>query len=461
MSLTKVTYSMIEGTPINVKDFGAVGDGTTDDTAAIQAALDAWKIGGYDLIFSSGSTFKVTSTLLVDFSTTNTQPKSIHGYGSVINGSTIASGDVFKITVTGSLTLVRNLIIAGLQITGNSSVVGSALVLQGPLAGDSYLYNCKIRDCTLGGYTGLSLLGNFFESSIENNTIGGSASGYAINIDTSGGSGSGSGGVISSLTLYQNMTRGGINGVYISATSNDVNIIGGTYLLAEEYGIRNDNAQGGYILGAHVEANWVSNPVTTSGQAGIYAVISGTYAIKNVFSNCSNGQTHSARVFVSASGCAILDSGVQFFGNEQFYIWGLAGSSAILNGSASYTTPGTIAISINNGLRNLIPIVSKNVSRLSNPASVTPSIAASAYHILLTVTTTINAPSFTSNYGDELTFSFEQAGAGGGTVTWDAVYFEGSFIPTAAFSTISTITFRYLNTSSSSAKWVVVSTGTT
>lgn len=40
MSLTKATYSMIEGAPVNVLDFGAVGDGATDDTAAIQAAID-------------------------------------------------------------------------------------------------------------------------------------------------------------------------------------------------------------------------------------------------------------------------------------------------------------------------------------------------------------------------------------------------------------------------------------
>jgi hypothetical protein len=39
MSLTKVRNQMIEGAAVNVLDFGAVGDGVTDDTAAIQAAI--------------------------------------------------------------------------------------------------------------------------------------------------------------------------------------------------------------------------------------------------------------------------------------------------------------------------------------------------------------------------------------------------------------------------------------
>lgn len=40
MSLTKVSYSMIQGTPVNVLDYGADPTGATDSTAALQAAFD-------------------------------------------------------------------------------------------------------------------------------------------------------------------------------------------------------------------------------------------------------------------------------------------------------------------------------------------------------------------------------------------------------------------------------------
>lgn len=40
MALTKVSNSMIEGAIVNAVDFGAVGDGIADDTAAIQAAIN-------------------------------------------------------------------------------------------------------------------------------------------------------------------------------------------------------------------------------------------------------------------------------------------------------------------------------------------------------------------------------------------------------------------------------------
>lgn len=53
MALTKATNSMISGAYINVLDFGATGDGTTDDTVAIQSALDSATSGGV-VYFPSG-----------------------------------------------------------------------------------------------------------------------------------------------------------------------------------------------------------------------------------------------------------------------------------------------------------------------------------------------------------------------------------------------------------------------
>lgn len=76
MSLTKVTYSMITGAPVSVLDYGAVGDGTADDTAAIQAALNS---AAPAVVFPAGYTYLVNGGLLV---TTNGQ--NISAYGATI-----------------------------------------------------------------------------------------------------------------------------------------------------------------------------------------------------------------------------------------------------------------------------------------------------------------------------------------------------------------------------------------
>jgi hypothetical protein len=52
---------------VSVKDFGAVGDGVADDTAAFQAAVSAAAVSGFDIFIPSGNTFLVsTQTLLND-----------------------------------------------------------------------------------------------------------------------------------------------------------------------------------------------------------------------------------------------------------------------------------------------------------------------------------------------------------------------------------------------------------
>ena len=60
MTLTKATYSMIDGAIVNVLDYGAVGDGVSDDTAAIKAALAV----GLPVKFPKGN-YKITETIVL------------------------------------------------------------------------------------------------------------------------------------------------------------------------------------------------------------------------------------------------------------------------------------------------------------------------------------------------------------------------------------------------------------
>jgi hypothetical protein len=54
MSLTKVSYSMIDGAFINALDYGAIGDGIANNTTAIQAAIDAAAVEGKSVYVPAG-----------------------------------------------------------------------------------------------------------------------------------------------------------------------------------------------------------------------------------------------------------------------------------------------------------------------------------------------------------------------------------------------------------------------
>lgn len=100
MSLTKATYSMINGAPINVLDFGAVGDGTTDDTNAIQDALTyvATKssVSNGGTVFVPSGRYLIKKPLAIALGTTIQGERS----GLVGLGSNPSSGTVFIVSAT-------------------------------------------------------------------------------------------------------------------------------------------------------------------------------------------------------------------------------------------------------------------------------------------------------------------------------------------------------------------------
>lgn len=140
MSLTKATYSMIQSAPLDVKNYGAVGDGTTDDTAAIQAALNAAQ--GLQVYIPKG-TYKITSQL--------NAPTTCRIYGDnrdtsilqYVGSTTITNGAMLKFANKSAIA-VQNL---GFRCT-NAVLANNTIML--------HLEDCvyfNVTDLSFGGGT--------------------------------------------------------------------------------------------------------------------------------------------------------------------------------------------------------------------------------------------------------------------------------------------------------------------
>ena len=119
---------------VSAKDFGAVGDGATDDTAAIQAALSTTaKV----VQLGQGSTYLVTAALASSVS-----DRVIVGDGSTIttNGSILAANAV--LTLSGARSKALNLRLTGIAGT----TLCSAIQLT---SGDS----CEVSGCHISDFT--------------------------------------------------------------------------------------------------------------------------------------------------------------------------------------------------------------------------------------------------------------------------------------------------------------------
>lgn len=139
MPLTKVTYSMISGDVVNVLDYGAVGDGVTDDSAAINAAL-TYANTARKSVFAPAGTYLIKST--IDVSITTLIGEGSWNEVATTGGKTqFLAGTVDMIMLkVGSLGRVENIAVQGNDIA-NIGIQCS----QGPRIDlkDIEIYRCR------------------------------------------------------------------------------------------------------------------------------------------------------------------------------------------------------------------------------------------------------------------------------------------------------------------------------
>lgn len=299
MSLTKVTYSMIAGAPVNVLDYGADPTGAADSTAAIQTAIDTGQT-----VWIPAGTYSVTSL--------NLKGKYPNIVGDGINETIIkARGAVARLidAYESSDVQVSPLLISNLTIDGDNVVTDSAISMR-------YRHQSKIDTCL-----------------IKNVTASNASGIYAIDSWLN---------VFSNCRVsncYNGMTWAGSNH---RSTANSCSFTGCT-----NAGINCDS------VGTALDGNnaLVFNNCDVEFASGLGAYLNVSSA---AFYGCYMGENLNGSTFFVVSGNILVDSGVVFFGHTDasYAVTGSGGRVLFNKCKVNGQTFGSISYLMSGGLTN-------------------------------------------------------------------------------------------------------------
>lgn len=314
MSLTKVSFSMISGTPANILDYGADPTGVADSTTAIQAALDA-----SSNVYIPSGTYKTTAALSI---TGNS--KFVHGDGAnsvikpygAINAIQVGDGvgtvnlggisdiliqagtttvlrgiymrnarefDLSGITIFGiddaSRSFVNQAIfctfcwrcnftsVYGLYITGDGIVLGTGVV--GTECNAITFTGCKMNRLTGTAYSGYGAGHTLSGCSAEACTGGGALFQFVAGLAISGGyfEQCGAANLGHTIKIGASQNAGSITGVYIASSG-----------LTNHRAIELDTINGLAVTGVNFTG------LTGAGSYGIYtgASVTNVVALANI-----------------------------------------------------------------------------------------------------------------------------------------------------------------------------------
>lgn len=261
--LTRVTYSMIQGAPINVLDKGADKTGVADSTAAFNAALTALPAQGGTLFIPPGN-YKINTQLAVTKARTH-----ILGYGAKITQTGVYQRG-FSVTAAGVViegVYLYNANGATEWVPGAGSSNNARGIFFDTGSDDAKAINCKVENFAWAGIT------VYQSSRVEvrgNDIIGiGAAAGLVTGSNNNLGiewylTGLGYNGA----RIIGNSLRDLAQGIFMGDQWEDV-VISNNH-------IHNIIGQHGMYLGGLRNASITGNTISVTGQQGIKLQIAAT-----------------------------------------------------------------------------------------------------------------------------------------------------------------------------------------
>lgn len=312
MALTKAHNRMIAGAFFNIIDFGAVGDGVTDDTASIQAAIDAATLGGGKVYVPSGtyacSNLRVTQISFDGGRDTTRFTFVGDGQSSILLAN--SANPILHIGNTYITDAMFDVYVRDLNFNGNNISTSNILLTA---AHRIYIDSCKVQ---LSAGAGIRLNdGSFGSNVIEKCLIRNNAShGIYVPDATDGGTNQANG---NALKIRENtiLFNGG-SGIRI-ASGNSIVICGNDISSDADGGIvlSGPTIRSASIFGNYFEDHWQG---TYKGSIFILATVFGV----NIHSNYMFGRDDKGELYgiyaVPSVGFTAINNYFQGFNGSAF-----------------------------------------------------------------------------------------------------------------------------------------------